>query len=239
MSWYVAFRQFLQPYYVPRPKPEKKQKKSKGKDTDSKDSSPPEVSSVKAPSVPVIKKDPLKTYDRFQLMDSKKWRSVKGIYVNTLDEPLGEIWDKDKLPYPNHAWYYHDDRLHELFTHIIPGSSGHFRDRNDAHRKKLKPLIYPIQDKPFDRTHLIPFGYHGVEDDNRLLIGWDSAQNQGGMNTFEQRQKRRPYPLYWLARVERTETGATLTYKVFRARDMALVDEQEFKMDGEFFWRAG
>src|SRR5699024_12125259 len=73
-------------------------------------------------------------------------------------------------------------------AHLAPGSGYTFRERDVAARGLLKPLIYPRdQGKPFDRTHLLPIGYHGSENDERLLVGWDSDANRGPFRSEERR----------------------------------------------------
>lgn len=59
-------------------------------------------------------------------------------------------------------------------------------ERDSQARSLLKPWIKPVDaGKPFDKTHLIPFGYHGLEDDPAIIVGWDSDQNRGQIAQFE------------------------------------------------------
>lgn len=242
-SPYVRIRLWFQPYYRPRPKKQKtpKKKAEPQKTTEERHAEVREANNeaaLNAHRLAEQAKYDIKTFPRETIYDVREWKNIKGIYVNEVFEPLDELHTKDELPYPSHSWYYHDAGLHQLMTHVIPGTAFLYTERSDAHRKKLRPLIYPKDGSvPFDRTHLIPFGYHGVEDDPRLLIGWDSSQNRKEMNNFEQKQKKRKTPFYWLVSVNRTLTGAELTYKVFDAKTMKELDQLHLSMEGEFHWK--
>lgn len=154
-----------------------------------------------------------------------------GLTIRNMAEPLGDVWDDDVMPVPQEAWFYHDGNVHELFSHLVPGSAKTTQKRNDKARRKLQSLIKPIYDDvPTDRTHLMPFGYHANESDSRLLIHWDREQNRGPMNRFEDRQKKRNTAIYWLARVTHTADEARLRYAVWDAETMELLDDETFVM---------
>lgn len=246
---YVRFRTWLQPYWRPKPKKTRAKKPAEPQVVEieeglSEERSAGEGSTAIDPSVPLahqarpIKPRYPKGVAPGETMDPREWSEAEGLTVLSYPHAMGEIWKNERLPKPMQVWYHHDDQVHELFSHLVPGSGFKFKERNRDARNRLKPLIMPRgQGKPFDRTHLIPIGYHGSEGDKRLLVGWDSAQNRGPMNDFEQRQKRRKVPIYWLARIKRTERGATLVYVTWDARNMNLLDSQEYSVVGEFVWK--
>lgn len=262
-SLYTRIRWFFQPYYQPRPDKPKKVVEPETAEPAKKPAIAEPVAPPASPEPPepVIEEpvvaapaEDAQPYEATIIDESdednvpavppgvtlpeSRWSKMTGFYIHNLDDPLGDIWDDDALPMPQQAWFYHDGSVHELFSHLLPGSARNFSGRRDDARKRLKPLIKPMYDSvPFDRTHLLPFGYHGVESDARLLIGWDREQNRKGMRLFEDRQKRRSVPIYWLARVSRTAFGAVLYYGVWDAKTMEKLDEETFEMsDTVFQW---
>lgn len=51
-------------------------------------------------------------------------------------------------------------------------------------------MLYPEGKEAFDRTHIVPIGFHGTESDNRLLVGWNSNQNRVQINKFEKKVRK-------------------------------------------------
>lgn len=139
-------------------------------------------------------------------------------------------------PAYDNIWCFHSHELHQVYGHFKPGAGFRFKKRSDKKRKQLKPLIFPIQNKPFDRTHLIPIGYHNSENDRRLLVGWDSKHNRGPFNTFEQNQKQRKIPIYWFTQIKKSPAGAVWTYRIY-TEDGKILDQLEIEMIGKFIWQ--
>lgn len=235
-SFYAKIRSWAQPYWTPDPeklpKPKPKQK-LEAKPADNKPVK--EKPADTQPAAP--KKIQIEAVGRGETLQGKAMHEARGLRVVTFPRDLTDIWNGDMLPPPQHTWYYHSPTKHMLFSHLMPGSGYQFKERNNKARGRLRPLIYPQSGKSFDRTHLIPFGYHGSEADARLLIGWDSQQNRGPMNDFEQRQKRHAFPIFWLCDVEKIQGGAKLTYMTWDARNMRLLDSAEFYMNCPFAWK--
>lgn len=154
-------------------------------------------------------------------------------YPNELDKA---IFFKKK-PSPNKIWYFHNLQKHQIFAYL-PKGSGYLYDkgRSDSERRKLKPLIYPLENGRFDRTHILPIGYHGSEKDPRLVIGWDSDQNRNELNKFEQRNKARNEDIYWFTSIERMPFGAKWTYKVYSVNTLELLDSLSVSMHCKFKW---
>lgn len=141
-----------------------------------------------------------------------------------------------RLPAPNWTWYHHDKRVHQLLSHLGPTMGYKFKERSSTQRKRLKPLIR-ITDRQYDRTHLIPFGYHGIESDPRLLIGFDSDMNRGPMNDYEIQQKSWNFPIFWACEVVRqSDHQMTLTYTVWDARTLKRVSQKSFVTKGDIEW---
>lgn len=164
-------------------------------------------------------------------------RQAQIIEAVDVTKRMSEPSEMTNLPDLNSMWCYHDESVHQIFGHFAPKSGYTHKVRDGVARKKLKPLIYPIDVGVFDRTHLIPIGFHGSESDNRLLVGWDSATNQGPFNSFEKRQKSRDIPIYWWTQIERTPTGALWSYKIYNAQTDELIDSLEHEMRATFIWK--
>ena len=141
----------------------------------------------------------------------------------------------DIQPAYDNIWCFHSRDLHQVYGHFKPKAGFRFKTRSNKKRRQLKPLIFPIQNKPFDRTHLIPIGYHNSENDKRLLIGWDSKDNRGPFNKFEQKQKKRSIPIYWFTEVKKSPAGAVWTYKIF-SEDGTEIDSYSKERLGKFVW---
>ena len=148
-------------------------------------------------------------------------------------KPLSNAPKFKRIPKLNTIWYYHDRTHHQTWAHVAPRSGYRATRRDNAARHRGRPIIYPRQGKPFDRTHVLPIGYHGSENDPRLVIGWDSNQNRHELNEFEQRQKKRPNELLWLTDVRRTKYGAAWRYLVYDAKTRDLLDQTVVKMGNE------
>lgn len=151
--------------------------------------------------------------------------------------PLTNVMKFQKKPSRNRIWCYHDKNVHQVVAHFTPGSGLIFKTRDNAARRELKPLIFPTNKGVFDRTHLIPIGYHGSENDPRLLVGWDSDANRKQFNDFEQIQKRRKNPVYWLTFITRKPWGARWHYMVYDVKTEQLLDELIHDYKAEFVWK--
>ena len=182
----------------------------------------------------------------------KKWfeKNSKGEYdlkVTTLNypRPLNNPEQLKFKPELNMIFAYHDKTKHQVLGHFKPQSGFRYKNRSNNKRKQLYPIVRPTyeDDKPFDRTHLIPFGYHNTENDMRLLIGWDSMQNRNQMNDFEQTAKNHEVNIYWLTSVEKTDDGAEWHYVIYdedfnvlSRLDLSLGDKENPQ---SFIWKDG
>jgi len=112
-------------------------------------------------------------------------------------------------PKKNRIWVYHDKDRHQLFAHLDVRSGFKCKTRNDELRRNMVPWIKPKVKKKYDRTHVLPIGYHGSDGDPRLIIGWDSEHNQNELKNFEFRNKKRDEPIYWFTDIRKDKYGAT------------------------------
>ena len=219
VSLYVKIRQFLQPYYRKRPKGARRQGEKIKNDEAKKKATADTTSEPKS-----VNGDPdLKCRLKF------------------IPQPLDHAEDFTSMPGIDVIWFYGDSKRFQVFGHFAPGAGFRYQERDDAKRKQLDALVYPTN-VTCDRTHLIPIGFHGSENSNKLLIGWDSAQNQGPMQEFEKRAKgfNRKKPIYWKTDVRRVPGGATWRYVIYDASDQKNPKEVmhlDLEYKHEIAWR--
>lgn len=141
-------------------------------------------------------------------------------------------------PKKNRIWVYHDKDRHQLFAHLDVRSGFKCKTRNDELRRNMIPWIKPKVKKKYDRTHVLPIGYHGSDGDPRLIIGWDSEHNQNELKNFEFRNKKRDEPIYWFTDIRKDKYGATWSYKIYSVKTKKLIDSLTLRMDKtQFMWR--
>ena len=146
-----------------------------------------------------------------------------------------KLKNKPKL---NSIWSYHDFDVHQVFGHFSQGAGFINKERNDEERAKLKPWLKPVKPKKkYDRTHVIPFGYHGSESDPRLVVGWSSKHNQNELKEFEKKQKHRREDIYWFTEIKKEQYQAIWTYKIYSAKTLKQLDILTLTMHATFGWR--
>ena len=134
----------------------------------------------------------------------------------------------------HNAYYYYDGQAFQIAVKFEPKSAWRYYERSNEKRKTLKPVIFPKSNKPFDRTHVIPVGYHGSENDSRLLVGFNSQINRNDLNTFEEavRNMNETMTILWFVSIERqpdnsakwfatvwNDEGVELKHEVFHDTD--------------------
>lgn len=208
-SLYVRIRQWFQPYYQPVNQQATPKKAA---------SRPRKQKSTATPA-------------------TKAKRPAPEIRVFDYQNPLDNAIEFKNKPSANRVWCYHDRSRHQIFAHLTPHSGFEFRERDNAKRRKLEPMLHPTNVGVFDRTHVLPIGYHGSERDRRLLVGWDSNANRGKFEAFERKMKKNARAVYWYTSIERTKTGAKWTYRVYDVESLELVGELEDVMTATFAWK--
>lgn len=153
----------------------------------------------------------------------------------TIQQAYEQLADKEN----DEGIYFHNKEIHEVACRFGAGSSNRFQARSDKVRKKLKPLLFPNQDMPFDRTHLIPVGYHGSENDNRLLVGWDSNQNRNAMRHFESEvaKMNELESIIWITIIRKKQNGASWTTTILNTNGKELKKEKFEIFDRPFVWK--
>ena len=168
-------------------------------------------------------------------------RGELGVQIITLNNALDsdiafQRLDKSKS---HIAYYYHSQDKHQIAVRFEAGSGFRFYKRNDLKRKSFKPLIYPMY-QTYDKTHLIPVGFHGSENDSRLLVGWSSKLNRGSIKRHEDKviHINKDHTVYWYVDIERKgKKGAFWTSTVW-FEDGTVADKRKFYDKSQFHWEA-
>lgn len=173
-------------------------------------------------------------------------RNVNPLPIITRETHFMNLASLESLPSSSEMWYFHNKQVRMTLAKVEVGMAERFDGKNNGgksvrpneKRNGLKPDIYPTywfenrnqKDMPsnsglpknlwVDRTHLLPVGLHGQEDDHRLLVMWSSSQNRKEMRNFEQKVKKLKHPVYWMTMIRREEFGVSWHYRVFDTDDL-------------------
>ena len=169
---------------------------------------------------------------------STRGKETDLIFVES-KRPLTRAFEFEKQPKFDECWTYHNSHLHQIWCHLAPGAGFRYtsEQRSNEERRLTNLCIRPVLKVKgaVHRTHMLPFGYHGLENDERLVIGWSGEANIGPFNEFEQRMKKLKEPIYWMCSVERMKYGARWRYIIFNEQ-MKVIDSLEHIMKTEFVW---
>lgn len=140
----------------------------------------------------------------------------------------------------NLAYFYHDQDYHQIAVKFKPGSRKvHYQKRDDVARKQLKPLLFPNANQPFDRTHVIPIGYHGSENDNRLLVGFNSKLNRKDLRDFEIKVSKLndKMTILWFVSIDRQPDDSAIWYATIWDEKGNVLMEDQFHDKDKFVWK--
>lgn len=169
---------------------------------------------------------------------STRGKETELIFVES-NRPLTRAFEFEKQPKIDECWTYHNSHLHQIWCHLAPGTGFRYTtdQRSNEERRLTNLCIRPVLKVKgsIHRTHMLPFGYHGLENDERLVIGWSGEANIGPFNEFEQKIKKLKEPIYWMCSVERMKYGARWRYIIFNEQ-MQMIDSLEHIMKTEFVW---
>lgn len=209
-SLYASLRRKLQPWWKPRPKNAKVEPKGIAVEQDV--NAAKDGTSGSSPAVRLVE----------------------------YSKPLARAAEFKKKPAVDTIWCYHDDTHHDCFAHFAPNSGFRFTERDGAMRAKLQARVYPrLVNTPFDRTHMIPIGFHGSEKDNRLLVGWHPVDNREKFRDFEAKAKKlnKTAGIYWLCTVTKTGQGARWEYHIYDDQSMSELMSLSSELKAPFVWR--
>lgn len=144
-------------------------------------------------------------------------------------------------PFDN-GLYHHDWEHHQLVIKYDKGTGKRYQARNHLLRRKMTKdlLIFPKRVKVYDKTHLHNIGFHGSDNDKRIIIGWDSRQNQQDMRLFEDEviKINKKEPIYWYVSIELQSDFTAKWYSKIYNLDGQLLLEREFHDISKFSWIA-
>lgn len=194
---------------------------------------PPKIETPPTADIPTGKKATKQASDAIK-------RGKLGVTIVNVSSAMKNEDALDRMQKSNThiAYYFHDRNYHQIAVKFEPKSAWRFYERDDLARKKLKPLLYPKADRPFDRTHVIPIGFHGSENDNRLLVGFNSDINRHALNEFEKRVKRinETKTVLWFVSIEKQADGSALWHAEVWDRHGKTLMSRKFHDKDVFVW---
>lgn len=165
-----------------------------------------------------------------------------GVKMMDVSEPFDEAdaFDTMSKSASNLAYFYHDDNYHQIAVKFKKGSrKTHYQKRDDVARKQLKPLLFPNSNQPFDRTHIIPIAYHGSENDNRLLVGFNSKINRQDLRDFEIEVSHfnDKQTILWFVSIDKQPDTSAIWYATVWDTKGNILIEDSFHDKDPFTWK--
>ncbi|MDW3953386.1 hypothetical protein QI339_12245 [Staphylococcus saprophyticus] len=166
-------------------------------------------------------------------------RGELGVKIITLNEQLDNETAFQRMDKSGShiAYYYHSGDRHQIAVRFEPQSGFRYYKRNSSKLKTFKPIIEPKYSE-WDKTHLIPLGFHGSESDPRLLIGWSRKLNRGAIKKHEDKVTRinKDHTIYWFIDIEKTKEDSAYWTSTVWFEDGALAEKQKFYDKDKFKW---
>lgn len=166
-------------------------------------------------------------------------RGELGVKIITVKEQLDEeiAFQRMDKSGSHIAYYYHSSDRHQIAVRFEPKSGFRYYKRNGTKLKNFKPIIEPKY-ASWDKTHLIPIGFHGSESDPRLLIGWSSKLNRGAIKKHENKvvNINEEHTIYWFIDIEKTKDDSAYWTSTVWLEDGTLAEKQKFYDKDKFYW---
>lgn len=136
------------------------------------------------------------------------------------------------------AYYCHELDHHQIAVKFDKGSAWKYHERNDSKRKKLKPIIEHKKRGFGDKTHLIPVGFHGSENDERLLVRFDSKINKGELRKAEEYVSKinADETILWFVDIIKQEDETAIWYMTVWRNNGSIVIKKSFHDKNKFRW---
>lgn len=193
------------------------------------------------------KKQNLKKSIKYKLNEEEKKetkaflkRGGIGVELTTLNNKLDKHGALNILQRSNYniGFFYHDQDRHQLAIKFDVHSSWKYKERNGAKIKKLKPLVYHKDISTQDRTHMVPIGYHGSEDDARLLVGFSKKINKGELKKFENyiANINNKEEILWFINIEKQNDNTAKWYATVWDKNNNIIAEESFHDKSQFVW---
>lgn len=163
----------------------------------------------------------------------------RGFYIKTQDLPLEHYVREHVFPKEGHMFFFRNNSRHEILMTCVPAMTHKLfegAERSNYERGKLRSLV-KCCDVPVDRTHLIPFGYHGQESDSRLVIMWPSQDNRGTLNDFERSVAKLAQCVTWHVSIDKLDNGVMWSSTVYDAKTgETLMTHEPLVFHGDVEW---
>ena len=153
-----------------------------------------------------------------QIRDDELYKNV--LKVINLWQRIDRVNLKKQAPKLAEIWTYHDETCQQMIAHVP--KNGRHADfvRDKEKRATLEPTFKTTKntrkdEAVYDRTHMIPFGYIGTENDYRLVVPFSAKLNRGEIAAFENKISNMNQSCYWCTFIEKKDWGARWISKVF------------------------
>lgn len=139
---------------------------------------------------------------------------------------------------PQIAYYCHEQGHHQIAVKFDKGSAKKYHERNELKRKNLIPIIEHKVKGKGDKTHIIPVGFHGSENDERLLIRFDSKINRGNLKKAEDLAAKinEEQPILWFVDVVKQEDNTAIWNMTVWSESYEILIEKSFHDYNKFLW---
>lgn len=136
------------------------------------------------------------------------------------------------------AYYCHELGHHQIAVKFDKGSAWKYHERNEGKRKKLKPIIEHKKEGLGDKTHLIPIGFHGSENDERLLVRFDSKINKGELKKAEEYVSKINIDetILWFVDIVKQVDETAIWYMTVWGEDRNIILQKSFHDKNKFRW---
>ncbi|WP_394524211.1 hypothetical protein ACF0HT_13530 (plasmid) [Staphylococcus xylosus] len=136
------------------------------------------------------------------------------------------------------AYYCHESGHHQIAVKFDKGSAWKYHERNEGKRKKLKPIIEHQKRGLGDKTHLIPIGFHGSENDERLLVRFDSKINRGKLKKSEEYVSKINIdePILWFVDIVKQDDKTAIWYMTVWRENGDIILQKSFHDKNKFIW---
>ena len=136
------------------------------------------------------------------------------------------------------AYYCHENNHHQIAVKFDEGSAWKYYARNEGKLKKLNPIIEHKKKGLGDKTHIIPVGFHGSENDERLIVRFDSKINRGALKKAEEyiANINMQEPVLWFVDIVKQENDTAIWYMTVWDNKHQIITEKSFHDYNKFNW---
>lgn len=163
-----------------------------------------------------------------------------GIDLVTVNNVMSENDALNRLAVSNAqvAYYCHEDNHHQIAVKFDEGSAWKYHARNESKRKQLKPIIEHKKAGRGDKTHLIPVGFHGSENDERLLVRFDSKINKGALKKEEDYVSNinMEEPILWFVDIIKQADDTAIWNMTVWDKNNQIITQKSFHDYNKFRW---